>query len=293
MRRLLIAVLVLAGLYAGYWWLGARTVTQATTDAIEQARAEGWQVQIEDRRLRGFPSRFDTTLEGIVLTPPDGAWTWTAPFVQIFALAYRPNEVIAVFPPSQSVTAGTETVTLATDDLRMSAKVAADTALTFDHATARGTGIMATSDAGWALRASEAVLAARRVEGAETAYDLYGRLDAVLLPEALTATLGPDLPQTMDQVLVNAVLTFDRPLDRTLAGTQPLLTRLDIGETGVTWGPVRASLSGALNVDAAGVPDGEVDLSVTSWEEALGALVAAGAIPAQMETPARFMARGL
>lgn len=89
MRALLLAILVGAMGWSAYWWVGAGRVEQASF-AWMQAN----QVTYSKLAVRGFPNRFDTTID----TPRWG--DWAAPFLQLFRVSYDANHIITVLPNS-------------------------------------------------------------------------------------------------------------------------------------------------------------------------------------------------
>ena len=67
MKRLLVVILVAAGLWAGYWWIGASGVKSGFAAWLDARRAEGWVADSAAITVQGFPNRFDTTFTDIRL----------------------------------------------------------------------------------------------------------------------------------------------------------------------------------------------------------------------------------
>src|SRR5690606_528484 len=87
MRKLLWIVLALAALYSGYWLVGSTLVERGLKGWLEQRRAEGWTAGYASLDVQGFPSRFDTVIEGLDLYDPGTGLGWRAPFFHILALS--------------------------------------------------------------------------------------------------------------------------------------------------------------------------------------------------------------
>ena len=121
MRTLFVVVALLAALYGGYWFIGQSQIERRAEAALADLEARGWDVAYSDLSTTGFPSRFDTTVSDIALTSPDGGIAWAAPFVQVFALSYRPNRIIAAWPDMQSLAVGGQRLDIAAQGLRASA----------------------------------------------------------------------------------------------------------------------------------------------------------------------------
>lgn len=285
MRRLTYFVLLLAGLYSGYWFIGQSAVERGVRDAITQARADGWQISYGRLDTIGFPSRFDTTITEPVLSPPDGVWRWDAPFLQVFALSYQPNRIIAAFSNEQALRVGAETVQISSSGLRLSAGVKAATDLAFDAATAEVGASMFASDAGWDASLQRALIAVRAQAHVDAAYDVYLGADQLQLPDGVVAQIDPNrqLGQTVSRVVVDSAITLDYPLDRhTFDGTGPTprATKFVLRELIVDWGDVTVRGSGRFDIDATGVLDGRITLVSAEWRQMIDLLVVANVIDA-------------
>ena len=264
MLRVLIVVTALgAALWSGWWWVGATGVERAVAAAAMRARADGWEVEWSDLAVRGFPSRFDTTVTQPAVAPPDGAWRWTAPFVQVFALSYRPNHLIAVLPPRQSVATRFGTATVEDDDLRASLRIVPGLDAALAQATATGEGIRVAVDGAPAASVARGQVALRRAPEGGARYDLALSLEDVGIDAALASGLDPEglLPRTVRSVTVDASATLDRVLDRHLEGPAGMET-LEVDAARVVWGGLDFTLSGTLAADAAGLADGTLTLAV-------------------------------
>ncbi|MDZ4134328.1 MAG: DUF2125 domain-containing protein, partial [Paracoccaceae bacterium] len=101
MRVLLAVVLGLAMLWGGYWFVGARALEQGGAAWFADQTAQGRIAMRDSFGVRGFPNRFDLTVEGLRLADPATGYGWQAPFVQIFSLTYKPWHIIAALPPEQ------------------------------------------------------------------------------------------------------------------------------------------------------------------------------------------------
>ena len=95
MRPLLILVAILAALYGGYWLVGERQIEARAAQALDDLRAEGWQVDYASLDTSGFPSRFDTTLTDLRIADPSGQVTWSAPFVQALTFDRKTGAQVA------------------------------------------------------------------------------------------------------------------------------------------------------------------------------------------------------
>lgn len=287
MKRLFILVMVVATAYSAYWVVGSRTVNAGAQDALQQMQADGWTVAYDDLRTRGFPSRFDTTVTDLTLTSPDGV-TYTAPFVQAFALSYRPNRVIMAFPPAQTVTVGGSPLTIASDGMRASGAVRANTALSFDEATLVSD-MLAISTEVAGIRMRDVLVAARA--GEEASYDLYAGLKTLTLPDDLWQQMFPNgaLPLSVDAVSVDATAVLSAPLDRSTQAVDVLT--LTLKQATLNWGDMSVTATGSLAADPAGFAAGQITVEAREAGKLLQGLVNVGAIdPGPAPTVENMMA---
>lgn len=278
MRLLTIVVAVMALLWSGWWVVGSRLVSRGAVAGIEAARAEGWDIAYDDLSVEGFPNRFDTTMDAPRVTSPDGAFGWSAPFVQILMLSYRPNRVIAVAPQEMVLDTPLGRIDIASTDLRGSAAVTASRSPDLLRATLQGKGLT-LAGAGLDGEVATAQLALRRT-GGEAAYDVALDVAAMMPGEVLRARIDPagTLPATIDSLDLDVRATLDRVVGTGMEGT-PRLTALDIRNLRLVWGEMRLSASGPLDVGPDGRLDGVVSVKVAGWETALRLAASLGLFP--------------
>lgn len=280
MRALFTLSIAAAMLYGGYWAVGSTAVRSGVNEALETMRTEG-RADFTEVSLAGFPSRFDLTVTGPALRTPDGTAEWRAPFLQLFALSYRPNHLIAVWPHEQSLRIGPETVAVKSEDMRANVNLAAETALPLDRTVFVAKALDFASDAGWSLDLAEARFATQRDGADGLAHDLGIELLGATPSPALRDLIDPEgrLPETADWAKLDAALGFDRPLDRFAGeGGGPRLTALRVKELSLGWGELRLEGEGEITVGADGMPEGRITLRATKWREMLRLAVTAGAL---------------
>ena len=286
MKLLLTIVLAVAALYAGYWVVASRGLDRGLQAGIAAAEAQGWQIETGSLATGGFPSRFDVTARDLTVTSPDGGLVWQAPWVETAALSYQPNRIIAVFPPDQTLTISGQRVAVGSDGLRASAAVAAGTDLAFRTLTVEAQGLSLTSPAGAGLSAGHSLLALRALEPQANTYEAYVDLDDVVPATGLAG-----LPSGPARLSAGATVTLDRPLDRrAILPTRPLVTTVTLDSLDLTWGELRLTGRGTLDVDAQGVPTGQLDLTARGWDAVVDLLAATGVIAPQSVQTIRTVA---
>lgn len=280
MRKLIALALIAATLYGGYWFIGRAQVETRLTQALEDMNAGDYALSYDTLGTRGFPSRFDTTITELEFSDPTTATTWRAPLFQIFALSYRPNEVIAVFPTEQTLSVGDETFTLFTNDMRASGKVRPNATLAFQTATIdMDTPRIRTADG--AELAMARILAAMQLtpDTAQT-YDVFLEARSIVLPEDIRRFIDPQnlQPPIIQSLRFDSDVDLSAPIELNGSTTAPMIEQISITEFALTWGEMSVSAIGDVTPDATGLLNGSITLSARNWQQALDLAVSMGAV---------------
>jgi hypothetical protein len=305
MRKLLFFSVVLVALWSGYWYVGRSAVRDGVNSWFADAAGQGLVAENTGVTVAGYPNRWDLTVEGLHLADPDAAVGWTAPFVQVFAMTWKPWHIIAAFPPDQEVALPDQVVTLASEGMRASFRAKPALDLPLAAVILETNRLTASSTAGWTVGAGRSVAsisADEDVPGAGDALNTYvlsldmadvtpdpaflARVKAVAIPG-----LPPsDLPQTMDRVIGSVFVTLSAPLDRHARKTKPYLTRIEVNQLNFAWGQLAATAKGLVEADDQGFAAGEITVEITNWNRLPAILVAAGLVKPEM---APTIARGM
>ena len=272
MRGLAILALVLTLGWCGYWFVGARALDRGIGSALTRVS----QVSAASHRILGFPNRFDVTFDAPRVVA-DGV-DWSAPFVQIFALSYRLNHVIAVFANDQALRIRGQDFTLHSADLRASVVMEAGLDLPLDRVSLVGEALELSTD-GQTHRAGALRAASRRI--APQDHELAIEVEALFPDAALLRRLDPQelWPRRFDRLRLSAVARTDRPLDRHLVdGAPPRLQTLTLTGARVAWEGIDITATGALEPGPRGLLSGEVSVVITGWQALLAQARAAGAL---------------
>ncbi|SMX36858.1 DUF2125 domain-containing protein [Octadecabacter ascidiaceicola] len=282
MRKLIALVVISATLYGGYWFVGRSQIQSKLTEALIEINAGDYDLTYDTLSTKGFPSRFDTTITNLEFSDPLSATSWTAPIFQLFALSYRPNEVIAVFPHEQTLTVAGEVFTLLTNDMRASGKVRASAALAFQTATIEMDYPRIRTEEGAELAMASILAAMRLTPETVQTYDLFLEARSIELPEDVRRLIDP---QNLQPPIIQS-LRFDSDIDLTapieLNGNtaSPIeLSAVSIKEFALAWGEVSVSAIGDVTPDEMGLLNGSFSISARNWQQILDLAVATGAIP--------------
>jgi hypothetical protein len=258
-------------------------VLEGTNAALADLRSDGL-ADYGEVALSGFPSRFDLRIETPALASADGFARWQAPYLQIYALSYQPNHIIAVWPQTQKVTLGRETLDITASDARASVVFGIGASLPLDHAQMVVKSVTLVSDTGWGADMAEARLAIRGSDTATDAEEIgIELLDLGLSGDAaaqLTAA-GP-LPARIDRARMDAVLSLDSPIDRFTPQNGVRVLAVDVRALELDWGDARLRGDGALAINAAGQPEGRIALRITNWRDILATAVGLGLVQSEI-----------
>ncbi len=278
-RALTAAVVALAVLWSGWWFVAAQVAGQALDGFAADLRGEGWSVEYGDLATRGFPSRIDTIAEDITMIPPGGGGVWEIPRLQAMALTYRPNEIILSWPQEQIITLPDQRLVLWTDRLESVARLGISTELPLREVIVQSGLVTLVSDAGWRVGASNLLAklhetpADRALPDWPASYDLFAQLQEVALP---AGTGGVGRPDASGDLHIDATIGLDRPI---APGQGARIEAITLREARAEWGMALIALSGQVVADEAGIAQGTVELELRNWPMLMTALVETGLMP--------------
>lgn len=281
MKRLLIVILVAAGLWAGYWFVGAQSAKSAFANWFDARRTEGWAAEYADLSVKGFPNRFDTTLTDLSLADPRTGWAWDTEFLQLLTLSYKPNHVIVVWPHSQLIATPDQKYDLLSDKMQASIVLAEGTDLALDRITLVADQLRLVPHQGEATEMSALHFALRRLGEAGTQYQLAIAAEDLAPSNAFRALIGENgtLPKTLSSLQADVTLGFDAPWDRfALEQKRPQPTSLKLTLLDATWGDLHLAAAGELSINPEGLASGQITLKARNWREILQLAVSAGAL---------------
>lgn len=300
MRKLLFLMIAATALWSGYWFVGSNAVREGVVSFFADAARQGLEAENAGVRVAGFPNRFDLTIGEPRLADPVSGAGWQAPFVQVFAMTWKPWHIIAALPPEQVVTLPDQRVTAGSEGLMASLRAKPSSDLPLAEVRLAGTRLDLASDLGWTLGLGEFTLglradAALGDAGYELGFDLAPMTpDPGFLAEVKAVTIQDlppsDLPEVIEALWGSIYLTFSAPLDRHAGEMRPYLRRVEINQFNLTWGVLGASASGVVEADANGYAAGRVTVDVTNWDRLPALLVAAGVVKPEV---APTIARGM
>ena len=267
MGRLIVIILVLALSWMIWWAVGATVHERGLRAWLEGSQRSEVQISASEIHVAGFPNRFDTTLTDVEVSSSQTDSNWSLPFIQFLSLAYRPTEVIVALPSNHTLTLNGETYVIRHNQARASVYLEPTTSLPLERATA----IVDRLEIVDSFAATELRAASARAPAVANAHRVGIELVDLIWPESIAPATAP-LPNKIGVFRLDAELHFNAPLDRfALEIGLPLLTEAKISSAVLSWSDLEVSVSGALSIDASGVPDGALEILVKNWRLALDA----------------------
>ena len=134
-----------------------------------------------------------------------------APFVQIFAMTWKPWHIIAALPPTQMVMLPDQLVIITSEGLRASVRARPVTSLPLAMVIVESGPFSAASSQGWTTGVDKAVLSLGAAAGKANAYDISADIAGLSPDPALLTQLVPDgsLPGTIAEIRLRRLTGLD------------------------------------------------------------------------------------
>lgn len=276
MKRYIVVVVVLALGWAGFWAVRAQATKGALEAWFDARRADGWEASYADISVSGFPSRLDVSITEPVLMDRSRGVGWQAPFLQILGLTYRPGHVIVAWPPTQVLTLPDGDYRIDSEGLRASLVTQGDGAILRTNVEAEVLNV----DGPKRDMALAGLRAAFAGSGAgATVYRLGVHADALARTES---ALGGGRADALE---VQAELQFDEIWRlSSLGGPRPQPVMIDLRLAEYKQAVLEVNMTGRMDIDGAGRPDGTLSVRAKNWRDALGEARANGALPEGLAT---------
>ena len=282
MRKLLAVVLVAAGLWGGYWFVGATLLERQTAAIFDSAAANGLIAQRQNIAVAGFPNRFDLTIDGVNIADPATGFGWKAPFLQLLTLTWKPWHIIAALPNDQVIMTPDQSVTVTSSRMMASVHVHPTATLGLYETRIEAATLGLASDLGWTIGV-EKLFASTMENADDPAVQRLGVTVSNLSPDAaVTASLSAtDLPAVIETLHLDANFSLSAPLQMN-ATPPPVVLGIDIKEARMVWGALKLTATGALNAGPDGVAAGTITIRLDGWRRLPPVIAALGWVSPEM-----------
>lgn len=288
MRRLVKSAILLVLLWSLLWYAAGFGLRRGIEGWFAAQRARGWQADYADVWTSGYPIRHIHRIEQPALADPATGAAWRADWLMLTSPAVWPGHQTVRFPASeQRLSYFDQTSVLIAQDMVARMNLRLGRALELER--------LELTTGEWALqgrddRLAEAdglTLSMRQSDQPDTYHLLASAPD--FAPGAalrLAAQLPRNLPAGFDVLDVEMTVRFDRPWDRrALEDRRPQPRAVTLDRAEARWGNLRLRASGTLEIDAEGLPTGDLMLRAENWNQMLRMATATGLLPPEAEAP--------
>lgn len=285
MIRIIATILGAGLLYAVYWAAAGWWLQNSIADWFDTQRGRGWQADYAELSLTGFPSRQVTAIAAPALADPTTGAAWQADALTIDSRAVWPGHVTVSLPDApQRFAYFDQTLEVTTKGLSADLRLKPGLALELESVALTSGAWSAVQDDEPLARADSLTLSAKQADTTET-YAITARADAFAPGARLrrVARLTRTLPDAFETFEFQAIVTFDKPWDRSaveVARPQPRHVNLRLAEA--QWGALRVLAAGEFTVDAAGVPEGTITIKAENWRDMLLIAQQSGVLPDEL-----------
>lgn len=281
----ILALVVL--LWSGVWYLGAAATERLGRAWLAQQADAGWVADYDTVETTGYPLRFDTRFSGIDLADPFTEWAWRAAEFRLVQPVYRPQSLRAIWPREQVLETPDQSLMIRTGQMQALLHLRPGADFSLVRAEADLAELAITSTRGWSSAMDSARMLITDQGRAEARYDIAFDAGGVTPAGEILRLLDPDRtqPETIDRLTIDTMIEFERPWDRrALELARPQITRIELSELRADWGALALRATGNLDVDAEGIPTGDLALSAENWQAMIALGVNAGVIPPAMQS---------
>jgi len=273
MKWMFKVVFLMAALWSGYWFFGARAQEKIYVEILTESRNQGWVAESQNLGVSGFPNRFDTTLTGLNFRDPSGRWSWSGEEFQLKALSYQPNHIIMAWPGEQVLDTPEGRVTINAELLRASLVVTPSVNLALSRFQIEGNDIDVDSAQLGLANIGQLNAALHQDETSTKSYLLGIQLTDFTPPQSLTTKLGGGriFSGAIDSLRLSALVAFDQEINRLNVsnGQPPRPISAIIEPSQLVWGGSSLSISGELSKSGNGFIEGYLEFDVQNWQPML------------------------
>lgn len=282
MKILLRVIVALAALWSLAWLAGSVALERVVTAWLADRDAAGWIVAHEGVETNGFPLRFQTMIHTLTLADPFTGWALTAGRFDLRQDSHRPQAIRAVWPPEHALATPYERLTIRADRLESLLHVQPLQYLALEQSETVMSGLSIESDLGWTSALDDAEARVTRRDDPGHRYDITFVAQGVVPAGEVLELIDPvgALPESIERLHVAGIMGFDRAWDLSaLERSRPGITRIELAELRAEWGDLALRVSGDLDVDADGVPTGNLAIRAQNWRQMIELGANAGAVP--------------
>lgn len=288
MRRVIRVIIFIGVLWSAYWFVAGYGLRAAITGWFDQQQARGWLADFSDVATAGYPTHHVTRLNNPALADPVNGTAWRADWIEFESPAIWPGRQVLRFAETpQRLSYYDQTSTIVADELIAELQLQPGVSLVLEK-LALTAGAWSVTENTTALAAGDTLSLIMAQTSLPEAYAITARADGFTPGDRLRALMNSaaSLPQSFETLELDMVTTFSKVWDRSaLEDSRPQPVAIDLRLAEIKWGGLRLFAAGKLDVDAQGVPSGEIAVKAENWRDMIDMANAAGALPDQAVDP--------
>lgn len=288
MRRLIRVFIFAAVIWSAYWFIAGYGLRNAITAWFDKQQELGWQAEFSDVGTAGYPGHHITRLNSPALADPVTGTAWSADWIEFQSPAIWPGRQVLRFADTpQRLSYYDQTATIQATDLKAELQLQPGVALLLEK-MALTAGPWSVTDDNEALAGGETFGLMMEQTTQPEIYQISARIDGFTPGDELRTLMrsATSLPQAFETLELDMATTFDKPWDRgALEHGRPQPVAIDLKLAELKWGELRLFAAGELDIDAQGIPTGEIAIQAENWRDMIAMANAAGALPDQAVDP--------
>lgn len=280
MRKLIWLVVFLGALWSGWWWLATTLVDRGVREFVAAQQAQGWQADIRALDMSGYPFAFDARFLDVAVRDPQGQSGVVSTQLDISTPAYWPGDITLRLPQTPvTFTLNGMDVTLRAQAATAEINLHPETALTLEATRAHSAVWQIDTVFGNLVQGTDFKSDILQLDDAPNSYAIRMSVRDLTPGDVLRRAQNiPDTwPRSLDRLNVDVTVHLDAPLDRHSTESRTLRPRaIVLKDVEIIWGDLRIAALGAVDIDADGLPKGEITLEVQNWRGLIDQAVRSG-----------------
>ena len=271
MRILLWTISFVILSWSAYWVIGAKSIKSELSESIQKFNSGDWSIEYSDAIVRGFPYRFDVTINNLTVKNKKNYLTWTLPYFQILSLSYSPKNLILVWPKEQELKTKTKTINLTSNKMLASIERTNIRSYDISKFILEVEGAIVKSSQDLVIQSKSLILAIDKlkVETAAYKFGLSSTELSIQPSDHRTYGLAGLFNTTSLNLNINADVFLDTLLRATKKQGYPKITKLNLKEISINSKDLTLTAMGNLETDIQGSPEGDIQLKISDWKQLL------------------------
>ena len=257
--------------WSAYWVIGAKSIKSELSESIQKFNSGDWSIEYSDAIVRGFPYRFDVTINNLTVKNKKNYLTWTLPYFQILSLSYSPKNLILVWPKEQELKTKTKTINLTSNKMLASIERTNIRSYDISKFILEVEGAIVKSSQDLVIQSKSLILAIDKLK-VETAAYKFGLSSTELSVQPsdhrFYGLVGLFNTNSLN-LNINADVYLDTLLRVTKKQDYPKITKLNLKEISINSKDFILTAMGNLETDIQGSPEGDIQLKISDWKQLL------------------------